>query len=134
MITAGFILRHSVIPKKNLSILYLGIGLALVLSSVRYIRVFFKVVRSSRDVLSDPQSHSCLESTVFSDIPPQAHSARFPAPPVFLTVGCLCRHHDLLSRILFDFTGQAMSSSKCLGLFKLNRQTVCLRPGPCVFC
>lgn len=40
MVTAGALLRHSVIPKKYLATLYMGIGLALVLSSVRYIRVF----------------------------------------------------------------------------------------------
>jgi len=45
MITMGAILRHSMIPKKDLAILYLGIGLALVLSSVRYIRVFFREIK-----------------------------------------------------------------------------------------
>lgn len=39
MVALGAFLRHSVIPKKDLAILYIGIGLALVLSSVRYIRV-----------------------------------------------------------------------------------------------
>lgn len=42
MVTLGSLLRHSVIPKKDLAVLYIGIGLALVLSSVRYIRVFYK--------------------------------------------------------------------------------------------
>ncbi len=44
MITMGAILRHSVIPKQYLAILYTGIGLALILSSVRYMRVFFREI------------------------------------------------------------------------------------------
>jgi hypothetical protein len=43
MITMGAILRHSSIPKPYLAILYTTIGLALILSSVRYIRTFFQV-------------------------------------------------------------------------------------------
>ena len=43
MITLGIILRHSAIPKHYLAVIYIGIGLALTLSSVRYIRYFFKV-------------------------------------------------------------------------------------------
>ena len=39
MVTLGFILRHSAIPKPYLAVLYSGIGLALILSSVRYMRV-----------------------------------------------------------------------------------------------
>jgi hypothetical protein len=42
MITLGIILRHSSMPKQYLAVLYIGIGLALVLSSVRYIRYFLK--------------------------------------------------------------------------------------------
>jgi len=42
MITLGIILRHSSVPKHYLAVLYIGIGLALVLSSVRYIRYFIK--------------------------------------------------------------------------------------------
>ena len=42
MITMGAILRHSVIPKQYLAVLYAAIGLALILSSVRYMRVFFR--------------------------------------------------------------------------------------------
>ena len=42
MVTAGVILRHSVIPREYLATLYIGIGLGLVLSSVRYIRVFYR--------------------------------------------------------------------------------------------
>ncbi|MFQ5900899.1 MAG: hypothetical protein ACE5IH_05025 [Thermodesulfobacteriota bacterium] len=40
MVTMGTMLRHSSIPKQYLAILYAGIGLALILSSVRYMRVF----------------------------------------------------------------------------------------------
>ena len=42
MITLGLVLRHSVVPKHYLAIIYIGIGLALTLSSVRYMRYFFK--------------------------------------------------------------------------------------------
>jgi hypothetical protein len=42
MVMIGAFLRHSVIPKKDLAILYIGIGLALLLSSVRYIRIFYR--------------------------------------------------------------------------------------------
>lgn len=38
MIAAGFLLRHSPIPKLYLAVLYIGIGSALILSSVRYVR------------------------------------------------------------------------------------------------
>jgi hypothetical protein len=41
MVAMGSFLRHSVVPKKELAILYIGIGLALILSSVRYIRFFY---------------------------------------------------------------------------------------------
>lgn len=39
MIAIGTLLRHSPIPKPYLSILYIAMGLALILSSVRYLRV-----------------------------------------------------------------------------------------------
>ncbi len=42
MVAMGALLRHSTIPKKNLAILYTGIGLALFLSSIRYVRIFIK--------------------------------------------------------------------------------------------
>lgn len=42
MVTMGIVLRHSSIPKSYLAILYVGIGIALILSSVRYIRYFLK--------------------------------------------------------------------------------------------
>jgi hypothetical protein len=38
MMLIGFLLRHSAIPKLYLSVLYIGIGTALILSSVRYLR------------------------------------------------------------------------------------------------
>jgi len=41
MVTVGITLRHSSIPKRYLSILYNGIGLALFLSGIRYFRFFF---------------------------------------------------------------------------------------------
>ena len=39
MMAMGIGLRHSSIPKPYLAVLYIGIGLALVLSSIRYLRV-----------------------------------------------------------------------------------------------
>ena len=44
MVAIGALLRHSMIPKKDLATLYIGIGLALVLSSVRYMRVFYRTI------------------------------------------------------------------------------------------
>jgi hypothetical protein len=38
MVTLGITLRHSSIPKQFLSLIYLGIGFALFLSSIRYFR------------------------------------------------------------------------------------------------
>ena len=45
MITIGKLLRHSAFPKPYLSILYTGIGLALMLSSFKYLRVFVSEIR-----------------------------------------------------------------------------------------
>ena len=42
MVMMGVFLRHSTIPKKYLAVLYIGIGLALILSSIRYLRIFIK--------------------------------------------------------------------------------------------
>ncbi len=42
MIAMGITLRHSSIPKRFLAILYIGIGLALILSSIRYLRYLVK--------------------------------------------------------------------------------------------
>ena len=46
MIALGVLLRHSPIPKPYLSMLYTGIGLALVLSSIRYLRVLISQIRN----------------------------------------------------------------------------------------
>ena len=47
MVAMGSILRHSMIPKEYLAILYIGIGLALILSSIRYLRIFFTELRDN---------------------------------------------------------------------------------------
>ena len=47
MINMGTLLRHSVIPKTYLSILYIGIGLSLILSSIRYLRVLLSQLRKT---------------------------------------------------------------------------------------
>jgi hypothetical protein len=47
MIAMGTLLRHSPIPKPYLSILYIGIGLALILSSIRYLRTLIRQIRKS---------------------------------------------------------------------------------------
>jgi hypothetical protein len=47
MIALGALLRHSPIPKPYLSMLYTGIGFALVLSSVRYLRVLLSQFRNT---------------------------------------------------------------------------------------
>lgn len=49
MISMGIALRHSQIPKRYLSLLYNGIGLALFLSGIRYLRVFIQLVLSKKD-------------------------------------------------------------------------------------
>ena len=48
MVAMGTFLRHSSIPKTYLSILYIGIGLALILSSIRYLRALINQIRSSK--------------------------------------------------------------------------------------
>ena len=48
MMTMGIVLRHSSIPKQYLAVLYIGIGLALVLSSVRYMRIFIRESKVKR--------------------------------------------------------------------------------------
>jgi hypothetical protein len=45
MIVMGMLLRHSPIPKLYLSVLYIGIGMALILSSVRYLRHLILTLR-----------------------------------------------------------------------------------------
>jgi hypothetical protein len=46
MIGMGMILRHSPLPKPYLSIIYVGFGGAMILSSIRYHRIFFKLIRN----------------------------------------------------------------------------------------
>ena len=48
MVAMGALLRHSPIPKPYLSILYIGIGMALLLSSVRYLRVLLSQIRKNQ--------------------------------------------------------------------------------------
>jgi hypothetical protein len=48
MVLMGIALRHSSIPKKYLSILYNGIGSALFLSGIRYIRFLFQMLFARR--------------------------------------------------------------------------------------
>lgn len=49
MVTIGIGLRHSSIPKQYLSMLYIGIGLALLLSSIRYFRVLITELIKNQD-------------------------------------------------------------------------------------
>jgi hypothetical protein len=49
MVSMGIALRHSPIPKKYLSLLYNGIGLALFLSGIRYFRVFIHLGLSKKE-------------------------------------------------------------------------------------
>jgi hypothetical protein len=46
MMAMGVLLRHSPIPKPFLSIIYIGIGLALLLSSIRYLRVLLRQIKT----------------------------------------------------------------------------------------
>ena len=48
MVSMGITLRHSALPKRYLSILYDGIGLALFLSGIRYLRFFVMLMRNKR--------------------------------------------------------------------------------------
>jgi hypothetical protein len=41
----GILLRHSLIPKLYLAVLYTGIGTALILSSVRYLRYLIRTIK-----------------------------------------------------------------------------------------
>lgn len=45
MMTMGIMLRHSSIPKPYLAIIYTAIGLALIFSSFRYMRVFIREMK-----------------------------------------------------------------------------------------
>lgn len=49
MISLGITLRHSSIPKQYLAIIYIGIGLALMLSSIRYFRVLIFELRKIKE-------------------------------------------------------------------------------------
>jgi hypothetical protein len=44
MITMGYCIRHSGIPKQYVAVIYTGIGMALFLSGIRYIRFFLLIV------------------------------------------------------------------------------------------
>ncbi|HCT31340.1 MAG TPA: hypothetical protein DIW31_11580 [Bacteroidales bacterium] len=44
MVSLGITLRHSTIPKQFLAIIYIGIGLALIFSSIRYFRALIAVI------------------------------------------------------------------------------------------
>lgn len=46
MVSMGIALRHSALPKQYLSIIYIAIGLALMLSSIRYFRIFVAWTKS----------------------------------------------------------------------------------------
>jgi hypothetical protein len=48
MIAFGVLLRHSPIPKIYLSVLYVAIGTALILSSLRYLRYLILTLRGRR--------------------------------------------------------------------------------------
>jgi hypothetical protein len=48
MVAMGALLRQSAIPKPYLSIIYIGIGLALLLSSIRYLRVLLSQTSGRR--------------------------------------------------------------------------------------
>jgi hypothetical protein len=45
MVSMGILLRHSSIPKQYLSVLYIGIGTALILSSIRYFRILLLTMK-----------------------------------------------------------------------------------------
>lgn len=47
MAAIGIFVRHSSIPRIYLSIIYAAIGFALILSSVRYLRIFFCQLKKS---------------------------------------------------------------------------------------
>ena len=52
MVILGTLLRHSPIPKPYLSILYIGIGLALLLSSLRYLRILLGQIKKNSKMSS----------------------------------------------------------------------------------
>jgi len=48
MVTMGIIMRHSTVPRSYLSVIYIGIGLSLILSSIRYLRFFLRQLRLAK--------------------------------------------------------------------------------------
>ncbi len=50
MVPMGVMLRRLPVPKQYLATVYTGIGLALILSSARYLRVFLEEIRRDRSV------------------------------------------------------------------------------------
>lgn len=46
MIGIGIVLRHSPLPKQYLSVIYIGFGGAMVLSSIRYFTTFLTLIRT----------------------------------------------------------------------------------------
>ena len=48
MVTLGIVLRHSGLPRQYLAIVYTAIGLALILSSVRYLRICFRELKKNQ--------------------------------------------------------------------------------------
>jgi uncharacterized membrane protein len=46
MVGMGIALRHSPLPKPYLSVIYIGFGGAMILSGLRYFRVFFNLLRN----------------------------------------------------------------------------------------
>lgn len=54
MICMGIILRGSPLPKADLSIIYIGFGGAMMLSSVRYFLVFFRLLFNKKAPISKP--------------------------------------------------------------------------------
>ncbi len=56
MVAMGKLLRHAPIPKPYLSMLYIGIGLALILSSVRYLRILISQIRKNKLKPINPKS------------------------------------------------------------------------------
>lgn len=49
MVSLGITLRHSSTPKQYLAVIYIGIGLALMLSSVRYFRLLISELRKLKE-------------------------------------------------------------------------------------
>jgi hypothetical protein len=50
MASMGFIIRHSGISKQYIAIIYGGIGLALFLSGIRYVR-YFRLLSQKKDLV-----------------------------------------------------------------------------------